>query len=118
MAPFLGRQRVVFGCNTVGWVRELFDLDLLDDAGPFEIDDQAAHLFKHGGLGIEDIYEVWESDPVFYPAKPPAHWLMVADVAGRVLVVPLAPPDSGDPARSVATGLPSTSPISTGRIDE
>jgi hypothetical protein len=80
-------------------VRELFDLDLLDDADPFEIDDQAAHLFKHGGLGIEDIYEVWESDPVFYPAKPPAHWLMVADVAGRVLVVPLAPPDSGDPAR-------------------
>lgn len=79
-------------------MRELFDLDLLDDADPFEIDDQAAHLFKHGGLGIEDIYEVWESDPVFYSAKPPAHWLMVADVAGRVLVVPLAPPDSGDPA--------------------
>jgi hypothetical protein len=80
-------------------VRELFDLGLLDDADPFEIDDQAAHLFKHGGLGVEDIYEVWESDPVFYPAKPPAHWLMVTDVAGRVLVVPLAPPESGDPAR-------------------
>lgn len=58
---------------------ELLDLDLLDDADPFEIDDQMAHLFKHGGLGIEDIYEVWESEPVFYPAKPPAHWLMVAD---------------------------------------
>lgn len=80
-------------------MRELFDLDLLDDADPFEIDDQAAHLFKHGGLGVEDIYEVWESDPVFYPAKPPAHWLMVADVAGRVLVVPLAAPDSGDLSR-------------------
>jgi hypothetical protein len=35
----------------------------------------------------------------FYPAIPPAHWLMVAEVAGRVLVVPLAPPDSGDPLK-------------------
>ena len=77
---------------------ERFDLDLLDDADPFEIDDQAAHLFKHP-LGIDDIYEVWESDPLFYPAIPPAHWLMVAEVDGRVLVVPLAPPRSGDPDR-------------------
>lgn len=75
------------------------DLDLLDDADPFEIDDQAAHLFKHALLGIEDVYEVWTSDPVFYPAKPPADWLMVADVGGQILVVPLAPPDSGDPTR-------------------
>jgi hypothetical protein len=69
-----------------------FDLDLLDDVDPFEIDDQAAHLFKHEDLGIDDIYEVWESAPLFYPAVPPAHWLMVAEIAGRVLVVPLAPP--------------------------
>jgi hypothetical protein len=41
--------------------------------------------------------DVWASDPLFYPAKPPAHWLMVAEVGGRVLVVPLAPPRSGDP---------------------
>jgi hypothetical protein len=80
-------------------VAELFDLDLLDDTDPFEIDDQAAHLFKHVPLGIDDIYEVWESDPLFYPAVPPAHWLMVAEVEGRVLVVPLAPPDSGDPSK-------------------
>lgn len=32
---------------------------------------------KHAPLGIDDIYEVWESDPLFYPAIPPAHWLMV-----------------------------------------
>lgn len=75
------------------------DLDLLVDDDPFEIDDQAAHLFKHAALGIDDIHDVWRSDPVFYPAKPPADWLMVAEVAGRVLVVPLAPPDSGDPRR-------------------
>ena len=36
---------------------------------------------------------MWHSDPLFYPAKPPAHWLMVAEVAG---VVPLAPSDSDD----------------------
>ena len=33
---------------------ELFDLDQLDDNDPFEIDRQAAHLFKHAGLGIDD----------------------------------------------------------------
>jgi hypothetical protein len=28
--------------------------------------------------GIDDIDDVWASDPLFYPAKPPAHWLMCA----------------------------------------
>ncbi len=51
-------------------------------------------MFKHAALGLDDVYDVWRSDPVFYPAKPPAHWLMVSEVAGRVLVVPLAPADS------------------------
>jgi hypothetical protein len=78
---------------------ELLDLDLLDDADPFEVDVQAAHLFKHPYLGLADVREVWASDPLFYPAKPPAHWLMVADVGGDVLLVPLAPPHSGDPRR-------------------
>lgn len=81
-------------CNTIVLMSDPFDLDLLDDEDPFEIDDQAAHLFKHPRLGIDDVYEVWQSDPLFYPAKPPAHWLMVAEVAGIVLVVPLAPSDS------------------------
>lgn len=76
-----------------------FDLERLDDVNPFEIDNQAAHLFKHPRLGIDDVYDVWHSDPIFYPAIPPAHWLMVAEVEGRVLVVPLAPPDSGDPTK-------------------
>lgn len=77
----------------------MFDLDLLDDNEPFETDVQAAHLFKHPALGIEDIYDVWRSDPLFYPAVPPAHWLMVSEIAGRVLVVPLAPSDSADPTK-------------------
>jgi hypothetical protein len=78
---------------------ERLDIDLLDADDPFEIDDQAAHLFKHAPLGIDDIYDVWQADPLFYPAISPAHWLMVAEVGGQVLVVPLAPPDSNDPTR-------------------
>ena len=78
---------------------ELFDLDLLDEEDPFEIDAQAAHLFKHPRLGIDDIHDVWASDPIFYPAKPPAHWLMVAEVDGTVLVVPLAPARDGNPTQ-------------------
>jgi hypothetical protein len=70
---------------------ERFDLELLNDDWPFEIDHQAAHLFKHPYLGVDDIAEVWVSDPLFYPARPPAHWLMVAEVSGLVLMVPLAP---------------------------
>lgn len=81
------------------WTQDPFDLDLLDDRDPFEIDRQAAHLFKHGSLGVDDILEVWQSNPLFYPAKPPADWLMVSSVGGLVLVVPLAPPDSGNPAK-------------------
>ena len=75
----------------------LFDLNLLDDEDPFEIDRQAAHLFKHPRLGIDDIVDVWAADPLFYPAKPPAHWLMCAEISGVVLMVPLAPARSGDP---------------------
>ena len=55
----------VFVCITVGLMAELFDLDQLDDNDPFEIDRQAAHLFKHAGLGIDDIQDVWQSDPLF-----------------------------------------------------
>ena len=76
-----------------------FDRKLLDDDDPFEIDDQAAHLFKHAPYGVDDIHEVWESDPIFYPARAPAHWLMVTEITGVVLVVPLAPPDTGDPTK-------------------
>lgn len=83
------------GCNTndYNWTvtGERFDVDALDEDSPFEIDRQVAHLFKHPYLGVDDIWEVWVSRPLFYPARPPAHWLMVAEVDGRVLVVPLAP---------------------------
>jgi hypothetical protein len=74
-----------------------FKPDGLDEENPFEIDDQVPHLFKHESLGLDDVKEVWNSDPLFYPSKPPAHWLMCARIDGRVLVVPLAPARSGDP---------------------
>ncbi len=75
---------------------DLFDIDALDGDDPFEIDSQAAHLFKHAPFGIDDVFEVWQSDPLFYPAVPPAHWLMVAQIGSDVLVVPLAPLGSGE----------------------
>jgi hypothetical protein len=78
---------------------ERFDPNLLDDDWPFEIDHQVSHLFKHPHLGVDDIRDMWTSEPLFYPAKPPAHWLMVAEVAGQVLMVPLAPSTTGDPSR-------------------
>ena len=79
-------------CNALVVVGELFDLDRLDDSDPFEIDREAAHLFEHDPDGIDDIYEIWNSDPLFYPANPAAHWLMVADIAGEVLMVPATTP--------------------------
>lgn len=86
-----GGSRLLYTYGVV----DRFDLDLLDE-DPFEVDAQAAHLFKHPHLGLHDVYDVWTNDPLFYPAKPPAHWLMCAEVAGRVLVIPLAPARDGD----------------------
>lgn len=85
----------VLECITLESV-ERSGVDELDDEWPFEIGHQASHLFKHHHLGVDDISEVWASAPLFYPAKPPAHWLMVAEVSGRVLMVPLAPSNDGD----------------------
>lgn len=48
---------------------DLLDLDLLDEEDPFEIDEQAAHLFKHASLGIDDVYDVWRSDPPPLPRQ-------------------------------------------------
>jgi hypothetical protein len=89
---------------------ERFDTGMLDEEDPFEIDTQAAHLFKHPYLGIDDVDDVWASDPLFYPARPPAHWLMCAEIGGRVLMVPLAPARSGDPQRCRPIGCYEASP--------
>ena len=85
------------------------DPDLLGEE-PFEIDAQAAHLFKHPRLGMHDVLDVWASDPLFYPAKPPAHWLVVAEVGGTVLVVPIASSRSGNPSRCRPIGCYEAAP--------
>ena len=89
----------VVACSRYASYVALLDLELLDGDDPFEVDLQAAHLFKHPHLGLADVLEVWAADPLFYPARPPAHRLMVAEVSGTVLVVPIAPSRSGDPRR-------------------
>lgn len=77
-------------------------IDLVDPIDPFEIDTQLAHLCKHGPLTVDDIYDVWESDPLFYPAYPPADWLMVAEVpGGEVLCVPLVATSSWKKLRPI-----------------
>lgn len=63
---------IVVGCYTLLGVADRFDLNLLDE-DPFEVDAQAAHLFKHPHLGLHDVYDVWTNELLFYPAKPPAH---------------------------------------------
>jgi len=108
----VGRQIVVRIRLYYDWrvASERFDPDQLDQDDPFEVDSQAAHLFKHPRLGFDDIAEVWTSDPLFYPAKPPAHWLMCAEVSGQVLVVPLAPARSGDARRCRPIGCYEAAP--------
>lgn len=49
-----------------------FDVDALDEDWPFDVDTQAAHLVNYSGLGLDDVADVWASNPLFYPAKPPA----------------------------------------------
>lgn len=95
----LGDQPSTFGTATrtrSAVVTTPFEIDLLDGDDPFEITVQSSHLFTQGPLRIGDVFDVWNRDPLFYPAKPPAHWLMVSQVSGLVLVVPLAPAESGD----------------------
>jgi hypothetical protein len=87
-----------------------FDPLALDDQDPFEIDRQIAHLFKHPRLGLDDVYEVWAAEPLFYQARPPAHWLMTAEIAGIVLEVPLAPSSDGNPRRCRPIGCYQATP--------
>lgn len=88
---------------------ERFSLDLLDRDDPFEIDQQMSHLFKHAMLSVDDVYDVWACDPLFYEAdssRGAAEWLMVAEVpGGDVLVVPLARSNRGDVTRARPIGV-------------
>ncbi len=72
-------------------VRQRFDVEDLDEVDPFEVDDQLVHLYKHEGMDLCDVYEVWMDNPLFYPGSEegPADWLMVGQVPGDILLVPL-----------------------------
>ncbi|HEX5288295.1 MAG TPA: hypothetical protein VFX25_05460 [Streptosporangiaceae bacterium] len=72
--------------------RSKFDYEDLDEVDPFEIDSQLTHLFKHEGMDPGAIYEVWTDNPVFYPGNDEgeADWLMVGEVTGDTVLVPLA----------------------------
>ncbi len=72
-----------------------FDVDDLDEDWPFEIDQQASHLFKHPGLGLDDINDGWTRAAVLpgQATRPLAH--------GRRSIrprpdLPLAPANAGD----------------------
>jgi hypothetical protein len=84
--------------------RTRFDVEALDEEDPFEVDDQLIHLYKHNRMDLCDVYEVWADNPVFYPGREdgPADWLMVGQVPGDILLVPLAPGNSSvDRARPI-----------------
>ena len=83
---------------------------MLDPWDPFEVDVQVTQLSKHLGGDLARIREVWESDPLFYPAKPPAHWIMTAEVDGEVWQVPVAPARSGDVTRCRPIGCYQAAP--------
>ena len=83
--------------------RTRFDVEALDEVDPFEVDDQLIHLYKHEGMDLCDVYEVWTDSPLFYPGKDdgPADWLMVGQVPGDTLLVPLMPGSRPSRARPI-----------------
>jgi hypothetical protein len=97
---------------------ERFDWRELDLEEPFEIDmGNRPHLYKHLpnvegryiAVGEVDLLDVYlDGQPVYYPAdmsKGNAHWLMVGELPGLVIVVPLAPARDGSSRRCRPLGI-------------
>jgi len=96
-----------------------FDPSKLDDDDPFEVDaDNWPHLYKHTFVrpdgrpvrielpDVLDLY-IW-NEALYYPAdlaKGDAHWLLVGEIEGVMITVPLALPKSGDPAKCRPIGI-------------
>src|SRR5690348_7582397 len=74
---------------------------MLDPRDPFEVDQQRPHLFSHAERDEADLADVWEGERIYYEAHPPADWLLAAEVAGEVLVVPLCPGSTPFKARPI-----------------
>lgn len=59
-------------------------------------------------VGVDVLLDMYiYGDPAFYEAKEDgaADWLMLGQVPGLVLCVPLAPPDSGLPTKCRPIGI-------------
>lgn len=97
---------------------ERFDLDGLDPKEPFEIDmESLPHFYKHFFLRdgrpikveLEDILGLYLWGAVRYYEAPTeagdAHWLLVGEIDGLLVTVPLAPPNSGDPGKCRPIGI-------------
>jgi len=89
--------------------RSRFDPSLLDPESPFEIDERTGHTSPSMLRTRKRILlDAW-ADPgaIFLPAAAdgPADWLFVASIPGDMIQAPLAPPDSGDPAKCRPIGL-------------
>ena len=95
-----------------------FDIDGLDPEDPFEVDEgNRAHLHKHVAndagrniaIGPDDLLDVFLfGEPIFYPADPSkgdAEWIMIGEVPGALLAVPLARAQSGNPAKCRPTSI-------------
>lgn len=85
-----------------------FDPHLLADGEPFELDvDNLPHLAKHTPFTHEDLVDAWVSGEPLFVAAPhgPADWLMLAELAGEVLVIPLARARSGSPRQARPIGI-------------
>src|SRR5258708_37742255 len=96
-----------------------FDLSMLDPDDPFEVDaGNWPHLYKHTferpnrrpvRIELPDVLDLYVWDRAFfYPADlevGDAHWLLVGEIDGFVITVPLAPPKSGDPTKCRPIGL-------------
>jgi hypothetical protein len=79
------------------------------------------HLAKHAPFTADDAVDAWTfGQPLFYPAAEdgPADWLMVARIPGAIVVVPLAPPRSGDPRQCRPIGIYEPSHALTRRYEE
>jgi hypothetical protein len=103
-------------------LRERFDIDALDPEDPFEIDSASLpHLAKHAPFTAEDVLDAWAfGDPLFYPAADdgPADWLMIARLPETIVLVPLAPPRSGDTGKCRPIGIYEPGQTLTARYED
>src|SRR5262249_8280964 len=101
------------------------DPDLLDPDDPFEVDARnRPHLHKHDfwtpegrylKVDIDDIRDLWAWGAVVllppYQEEGDADWLLVVEIEGVLIVVPIAPSDSGAPEKCRPIGIyPGTHP--------